>query len=40
MLRRSLAAFLTAEQIEAAGIEPTLRAEQLNLDAWSRLAAM
>ncbi len=38
MLRRSLAAFLTAEEIEAAGVAPTARAEELDIDAWARLA--
>ena len=37
MLRRSLAAHLTVEQIEAAEVRPTDRAEQLDLDAWGRL---
>lgn len=38
MLRRSLAPLLTSEQIEAADVDPTSRAEELDLDAWSRLA--
>lgn len=37
MLRRSLSAFLDAEQIEAAGIAPTARAEELSLADWGRL---
>ena len=39
MLRRSLSEVLTIEQIEAAGVDPTARAETLELDAWGRLAA-
>ncbi len=38
MLRRSLSAVLSIEQIEAAGVDPTARAETLGLDAWGRLA--
>lgn len=38
MLRRSLSAFLSEEQIGAAGVDPTLRAETLDLEAWGRLA--
>ncbi len=37
MLRGSLAAHLTADQIESAEVRPTDRAEQLDLDAWGRL---
>ncbi|MFV0260345.1 MAG: 16S rRNA (adenine(1518)-N(6)/adenine(1519)-N(6))-dimethyltransferase RsmA [Acidimicrobiales bacterium] len=40
MLRRSLADLITVAGIEAAGVEPTARAEQLDLDAWVRLAAV
>ncbi len=39
MLRRSLAALLSADEIEAAGVRPTDRAEQLDVEAWGRLAA-
>lgn len=38
MIRRSLAAFLSSDQIEAAGVDPTTRAEQLDVAAWGRLA--
>ncbi len=38
MLRRSLSAFLDSDQIEAAGVAPTARAEELTLDDWGRLA--
>ncbi len=38
MLRRSLSAYLSSEQIEAAGVAPTDRAEQLDVEAWGRLA--
>ena len=38
MLRRSLASFMDAATIEAAGVDPTDRAERLDLAAWSRLA--
>lgn len=38
MLRRSLSAFLASEDIEAAGVDPTARAEQLDLAQWGRLA--
>ncbi len=37
MLRRALVGLLTEEQIAAAGVAPTDRAEQLDLDAWIRL---
>lgn len=37
-LRNALAAVLTAEQIEAAGVDPTLRAEMLDVAAFARLA--
>lgn len=40
MLRRSLAAFLTSDQIEAAGVDPTVRAEQLGLTEWGDLAVI
>jgi 16S rRNA (adenine1518-N6/adenine1519-N6)-dimethyltransferase len=39
MLRRSLAGRATALDLEAAGIDPAARAEELDLAAWSRLAA-
>lgn len=38
MLRRSLAALLPAEAFEGAEVEPTARAESLDLAAWLRLA--
>jgi 16S rRNA (adenine1518-N6/adenine1519-N6)-dimethyltransferase len=38
MLRRSLAALVTAEVFEAAGIRPEARAEELDVEAWGRLA--
>jgi 16S rRNA (adenine1518-N6/adenine1519-N6)-dimethyltransferase len=38
MLRRSLAGAATAGQLEAAGIRPDARAEELELDDWIRLA--
>jgi len=38
MLRRSLAGLVDPAQLEAAGIDPTARAEQLALDDWVRLA--
>jgi 16S rRNA (adenine1518-N6/adenine1519-N6)-dimethyltransferase len=37
MLRRSLAEVVTAEQFAAAGVAPTARPEELDLDAWVRL---
>lgn len=38
MLRRSLSAHLTSDQIEACEVAPTARAEELDLEAWGRLA--
>ncbi len=38
MLRRSLGGHLSAAEIEAAGVAPTERAEQLDLEAWGALA--
>jgi len=38
MLRRSVAAHVEVADLEAAGIEPTARAEELGLDDWVRLA--
>jgi 16S rRNA (adenine1518-N6/adenine1519-N6)-dimethyltransferase len=38
MLRRSLAGLATSEELEAAGIDPTRRAEELALHDWVRLA--
>lgn len=38
ILRRSLAGWLTAEAIAAAGVAPDARPEQLDLAAWGRLA--
>lgn len=40
MIRRSLSAFLDEEQIAGVDVDPTLRAEALDLDAWSRLASI
>lgn len=40
MIRRSLSAFLGEDQIAGADVDPTLRAEALDLDAWSRLASI
>ena len=37
MLRRVLAERVTAEQFERAGIQPTSRAEELDVHAWGRL---
>ena len=39
MLRRSLAALVEPGQLEAAGIRPEARAEELTLEDWLRLAA-
>ncbi len=38
MLRRALAELVSAEGIAAAGIRPEARAEELDLEAWGRLA--
>lgn len=38
MIRRSLAGILTSEQLEAAGVVPTMRAEEIELDQWIQLA--
>lgn len=38
MLRRALAGIVTAEVFERAGIDPTARAEELDVEAWGRLA--
>lgn len=38
MLRRSLSQFLSEDDIAAQGVDPTWRAEQLDLGAWLRLA--
>lgn len=40
MLRRSLAPYLDADEIEAAGVPPTARAEELALDDWGRLVSV
>lgn len=40
MLRRSLAGLLSVEQIAAAGVDPTSRAETLAPADWGRLAAL
>ncbi len=37
MLRRSLAGVVAPETFEAAGIPPTARPEELDVDAWCRL---
>lgn len=37
MLRRSLAGVVTPEQFAAAGVAPTARPEELDVDAWCRL---
>jgi 16S rRNA (adenine1518-N6/adenine1519-N6)-dimethyltransferase len=39
MLRRSLSGLVTVHDLEAAGIRPDARAEELDLLAWARLAA-
>ena len=38
MVRRSLSGLVTVDQLEAAGIDPTARAEQLDIAAWGALA--
>ena len=38
MLRRSLSGLVTTQTMEAAGISPEERPEQLGIDAWCRLA--
>jgi 16S rRNA (adenine1518-N6/adenine1519-N6)-dimethyltransferase len=38
MLRRSLSGIVAPETYEAAGISPTARPEELDVDAWCRLA--
>ena len=38
MLRRSLAGSVPADAFAAAGVDPTARPEQLDVDDWSRLA--
>lgn len=38
MLRRSLGGLVTVEEIEAAGVAPTARAEELGLEEWRSLA--
>ncbi len=40
MLRRSLASIVPPGAIEAAGVDPTARAEQLTLPEWAALAAV
>jgi 16S rRNA (adenine1518-N6/adenine1519-N6)-dimethyltransferase len=37
MLRRSLAGVVTPDQFDAAGVAPTARPEELDVDAWCRL---
>ena len=39
MLRRSLSGLVMPEAFEAAGVSPTLRPEELEVQAWGRLAA-
>lgn len=39
MLRRSLATLVDAEAFAAAGVDPTARAEELDVHAWGRLTA-
>ncbi|HSS11127.1 MAG TPA: rRNA adenine dimethyltransferase family protein, partial [Acidimicrobiales bacterium] len=39
MLRRSLAGLIEPEVFTRAGVEPTARAEELDVTAWGRLAA-
>lgn len=39
MLRRALAGLVPLEAFEAAGVRPEARAEELDVDAWGRLAA-
>jgi 16S rRNA (adenine1518-N6/adenine1519-N6)-dimethyltransferase len=38
MIRRSLAPLVSIDELEAAGIDPTARAEQLDLASWMALA--
>lgn len=38
MIRRSLSAFMSSDDIAAAGVDPTARAEQLDLEQWGQLA--
>ncbi|HMK13022.1 MAG TPA: rRNA adenine N-6-methyltransferase family protein, partial [Acidimicrobiales bacterium] len=38
MLRGALAGIVTVEQLEAAGVAPTARAEELDVEAWGRIA--
>ncbi|MDQ6783598.1 MAG: 16S rRNA (adenine(1518)-N(6)/adenine(1519)-N(6))-dimethyltransferase RsmA [Actinomycetota bacterium] len=38
MLRRSLAGVVSPEAFASAGIDPTMRAEDLDVEAWGRLA--
>lgn len=40
MVRRSLGSLVTIEQLEAAGIDPTSRAEELGLSQWLELARL
>jgi len=39
MLRKSLGNYLSETEIADSGIDPTLRAENLDLDSWKKLAA-
>jgi 16S rRNA (adenine1518-N6/adenine1519-N6)-dimethyltransferase len=39
MLRRSLAGLVASEAFELAGVRPEARAEELDVEAWGRLAA-
>lgn len=40
MLRRSLAGIVSADEVQAAGIDPTRRAEELDLAEWASIAAL
>ncbi len=40
MLRRSLSGVMTVQAMEAVGIDPTARPEQLSIDDWIRLATV
>ncbi|MGH9297248.1 MAG: 16S rRNA (adenine(1518)-N(6)/adenine(1519)-N(6))-dimethyltransferase RsmA [Acidimicrobiales bacterium] len=39
MLRRSLSGRVPSEVFEAAGIDPTMRPEEIGIDSWGKLAA-
>jgi 16S rRNA A1518/A1519 N6-dimethyltransferase RsmA/KsgA/DIM1 with predicted DNA glycosylase/AP lyase activity len=38
MLRRALAGLMSEEILVAAGVDPGARAEELDIEAWGRLA--